>query len=583
MNMLESDNPTKHEVKYSFKLKVIYSILIIVTFMWLVNVWSHITRCIQHQDDYATSSETVKLVYKNVSTSNQLGVDFASALQNIYSPMIRSPVQKYSMKFSLEEGRLMRIYDSLIGNKPVKKILNYGNRPIYTPMNFSQCYASSCTFITDKEKWYEADAIVLTDDNLPDKKRPFGQLWFMLIHESAVHATIADALKNDVNYTISFRSDSTIYSPYGYYEAYVRHHGPETRYPLPNRNFAVGRSRKVAWFVSNCLPKSPRMQYASKLSQYISVDIYGTCGTLTCSKDNSTNTQTNDCLKMIRENYKFYLSFENSLCREYITEKLYRNALNHTTIVEKKCRFRIKHIIFIIFTALFIIWLINAASSIISRNSDERNYKLSSETVEWIYTNISASNQSHFNLASTLNNIYSPNTQTSVQKYSLRFSLEEIRLQRLYDSLSGNKTIKKFLNYGHRTIFTPMDFSNCHATKCTVINDMKRWREADAIILTEDKLPDGTRPHGQLWFTLIHESPVHIALAGSLVNEVNFTISYRLDSTIYSPYGSYQPFVKHDGPETRYPLPSRNFAVGKSRRCMNDIEELQYASHKQWT
>ncbi|TNN05109.1 Glycoprotein 3-alpha-L-fucosyltransferase A, partial [Schistosoma japonicum] len=34
---------------------------------------------------------------------------------------------------------------------------------------------------------------------------------------------------------------------------------------------------------------------------------------------------------------------------------------------------------------------------------------------------------------------------------------------------------------------------------------------------------------------------------------VNYSISYRLDSTIYSPYSSYQPYAKHDGPKTRYP------------------------------
>ncbi|CAH8643196.1 unnamed protein product [Schistosoma haematobium] len=95
---------------------------------------------------------------------------------------------------------------------------------------------------------------------------------------------------------------------------------------------------------------------------------------------------------------------------------------------------------------------------------------------------------------------------------------------------------------------------------------MERWREADALILTKDEQPNGIRPNGQLWFSLTHESSKHISLANTLENEVNFTISFRLDSTIYSPYGYYEPYLKYHGPKTRYPLPSRNFAAGKSKK-----------------
>lgn len=57
------------------------------------------------------------------------------------------------------------------------------------------------------------------------------------------------------------------------------------------------------------------------------VDIYGECGTLGCSVEDKE-----DCYDMLDTDYKFYLAFENSNCKDYITEKLFENTLRHNIL-----------------------------------------------------------------------------------------------------------------------------------------------------------------------------------------------------------------------------------------------------------
>ena len=78
----------------------------------------------------------------------------------------------------------------------------------------------------------------------------------------------------------------------------------------------------MAWFVSNCRETNNRKQYAQELQKYIPVDIYGKCGTKTCPRSTET-----ECFEMLNRDYKFYLAFENANCKDYITEKFFKNSL----------------------------------------------------------------------------------------------------------------------------------------------------------------------------------------------------------------------------------------------------------------
>lgn len=68
------------------------------------------------------------------------------------------------------------------------------------------------------------------------------------------------------------------------------------------------------------------------LKNYIPIDVYGSCGSLTCPRSDQRT-----CDQLLNEQYKFYIAFENSLCLDYATEKFYgRATLNAVPIVLKR-------------------------------------------------------------------------------------------------------------------------------------------------------------------------------------------------------------------------------------------------------
>ena len=70
--------------------------------------------------------------------------------------------------------------------------------------------------------------------------------------------------------------------------------------------------------VSNCGAPSSRDAYVKELSKYIEIDIIGKCGKDICP------VMDRKCIDNLQRTYKFYLSLENSYCKDYITEKTYK-------------------------------------------------------------------------------------------------------------------------------------------------------------------------------------------------------------------------------------------------------------------
>ena len=86
-----------------------------------------------------------------------------------------------------------------------------------------------------------------------------------------------------------------------------------------HRHMADTKNRSTVWFVSHCATQARREMYVKKLKRLVDVDTYGRCGKLKCPRSNETM-----CNERMESTYRFYLSFENSLCTDYITEKFFR-------------------------------------------------------------------------------------------------------------------------------------------------------------------------------------------------------------------------------------------------------------------
>ena len=78
----------------------------------------------------------------------------------------------------------------------------------------------------------------------------------------------------------------------------------------------------IAWLVSHCNAPNKREKFVALLNKITQVDIYGRC-----AKDFGLTNKIphySEEEKELLSSYKFYLSFENTHCPEYVTEKIYK-------------------------------------------------------------------------------------------------------------------------------------------------------------------------------------------------------------------------------------------------------------------
>ncbi|XP_066523570.1 4-galactosyl-N-acetylglucosaminide 3-alpha-L-fucosyltransferase 9-like [Hoplias malabaricus] len=170
---------------------------------------------------------------------------------------------------------------------------------------------SGCVFTDDRRLYNEANAVIFHHrdiqgdlQNLAKMPRPPRQKWVWMNMESPDNSV---KLSNwDLfNLTSSYRQDSDVWVPYG---RIVDVSKEDVAFQIPTK------SKLVCWIVSNWNPDFRRVKYYNEFSQHINIKAYG--------RHFSRYVNNKDYPKII-SSCKFYLSFENSIHKDYITEKLF--------------------------------------------------------------------------------------------------------------------------------------------------------------------------------------------------------------------------------------------------------------------
>ncbi|CAM1303745.1 FUT4 (predicted) [Pycnogonum litorale] len=197
---------------------------------------------------------------------------------------------------------------------------------------FAKCPGEPCTATSDKGFLEKAKAVLFSVPALgsnPTLPKKFKNQTWVYLNLEAPATDIAhrgekrfSKFEETFDWTMSYMRNSDIVLPY-----FTINISKSTNYKTSVdfkdsiRSKVKKKTKLVAWFVTNFfMTPSKRKDVVDELKTHgIEVDIYGPHSPYKCPR-----TEEEKCLQMLDQKYKFYLSFENSICKDYVTEKFYK-------------------------------------------------------------------------------------------------------------------------------------------------------------------------------------------------------------------------------------------------------------------
>lgn len=299
-------------------------------FLFLIGMFLCLTLLLNWMQTYQDKSDELLLVY-NIPISNTARNLTRTAMKRkiSYKTNVWKPLPA--------DDRILAqlaLKPAIDNNLPAKKIFlehgvaGWGVKSGKKTFIEHKCPVQNCELIghaeserVDARMFKEIDISgYLHEELLHESERHPDQVWIMFGLESPEASPSYLGLNHVINWTATYRHDSTIVTPYDKWVRFDNFTSIEGI--VPKINYAEGKTKFAAIFVSNCNAVNNRLKYIEDLRNYIEVDMFGYCGNKVCRHE-----QQDSCFEMLRRDYKFYLSFENANCRDYITEKLFMNAL----------------------------------------------------------------------------------------------------------------------------------------------------------------------------------------------------------------------------------------------------------------
>jgi hypothetical protein len=216
--------------------------------------------------------------------------------------------------------RNKHVYKILFWTKP--SWLNDANLGISKPFIDQNCPVTNCEITSDIKKLYQSELVIT---HMRDKIRKFpkyrhaNQRWLFMLYESPVHSDFYGKYNGFYNMTSTYKIDSDFSD---FYESTSSFEWKFNDNFNEGYNFIQNKFGFAAAVISNCYDNSQRLEFINELQKYIPVTIFGKCGKSPCPTHFKNGTKA-ECKQIIGLEYLFYFAFENSICKDYITEKFF--------------------------------------------------------------------------------------------------------------------------------------------------------------------------------------------------------------------------------------------------------------------